>query len=87
MDTQKDVVVATEKQPTYGAAAKYAVAVIVATLATQSAYAAEIDAIGAGLSDEIGAVKTIIVGLFTLGAVLLGLFAGFRYLKRGANSA
>lgn len=90
MDKQNEVVVATQKQPTKPTlkeAFKYGVATAVVLGSMQMANAAEIDAIGASLSDEITSVKSITVGLFSLGAILLGLFAGYRYLKRGANSA
>ena len=67
-------------------AVKYGVATaVVATM--QAANAAEITAVGQGLTGEIEAGKTIIIALFTAGAILLGIFAGFRYLKRGAGSA
>lgn len=90
MDKQNKVVVATQKQPinpTLKEAVKYGVATAVVAGSMQMANAAEIDTIGASLTDEIGSVKTIVVGLFALGAILLGLFAGYRYLKKGANSA
>lgn len=87
MDNQKQVVVATKKQPTLKEAVKYGVATAIVAGSMQAANAAEISTIAQGLSDEIDAAKTIIIALFTAGAVLLGIFAGFRYLKRGANSA
>lgn len=90
MDKQNEVLAQTQKQPTNPTlkeAVKYGVATAVVAGSMQMANAAEIDTIGASLSDEITSVKTIVVGLFTLGAVLLGLFAGYRYLKKGANSA
>jgi len=43
--------------------------------------------IGAELSTEMEAGKLIIVAIMTLGATLLAMFAGYRYMKRGANSA
>lgn len=55
--------------------------------AVSFAHAAEITAVGENLAAEIAAGKTIIVSLLTAGAVLLGIFAGYRYLKKGANSA
>ncbi|MQZ56010.1 hypothetical protein F4T90_00880 [Acinetobacter junii] len=51
-----------------------------------SAYAASsIDA--TGLTSEIDGAKTTIIALFGAGLILLGIFAGWKYLKRGANSA
>lgn len=90
MDKQNEVLAQTQKQPTNPTlkeAVKYGVATAVVAGSMQMANAAEIDTIGASLSTEITSVKTIVVGLFTLGAVLLGLFAGYKYLKKGANSA
>ena len=40
-----------------------------------------------GLTSEIEGAKEIVVGLFGVGLIVLGIFAGWRYLKRGANSA
>lgn len=40
-----------------------------------------------GLTDEIDGAKTTVLALMAAGLVLLGIFAGYRYLKRGANSA
>ena len=49
--------------------------------------AAELTAIGTGLDEELAASKLITVAIMTLGATLLAMFAGYRYMKRGANSA
>lgn len=86
MDKQKEVALATKK-PTIKEAVKYGVATAIVAGSMPMANAAEITTIGQGLSEEIGAVKDLVISLFTAGAVLLGIFAGFRYLKRGANSA
>lgn len=43
--------------------------------------------IGADLTTELDAGKLIIIAVMTLGATLLAMFAGYRYMKRGANSA
>ncbi|KAA0924788.1 hypothetical protein FQ082_09320 [Psychrobacter sp. ANT_H56B] len=51
------------------------------------AMAEGIDTIGAGLTSEVTASKAIILTLFGIGATVLALFAGYRYMKRGANSA
>lgn len=86
---QNAVVVPAQKQhkPTLKEAIKYGVATAVTFGGMQLANAAEITAVGQGLNGEIDAGKAIIISLFTAGAVLLGIFAGYRYLKRGANSA
>lgn len=86
MDKQKEVVLATQK-PTLKEAVKYGVATAIVAGSMQLANAAEITQIGAGVSDEISGSKALIIQLFTAGAILLGIFAGYRYLKRGANSA
>lgn len=87
MDKQKEVVVVTQKRPTIKEAVKYGVATAIVAGSMQSANAAEIETIANGLTGEIDGSKTVIIGLFTAGAILLGIFAGWRYLKRGANSA
>lgn len=90
MDKQNEVLVLTQKEsqkPTFKQAVKYGVATAVVAGAMTSANAAEITAIGEGLTGEIDAGKALIITLFTAGAILLGIFAGWRYLKRGANSA
>lgn len=47
--------------------------------------ASSIDA--TGLTSEIDGGKATIIALFGAALVILGIFAGWRYLKRGANSA
>ena len=47
--------------------------------------ASSIDA--TGLTGEIDGGKATIIALFGTALVILGIFAGWRYLKRGANSA
>lgn len=59
----------------------------VAMLPAVSFAAGEITTIGEGLTAEIDASKAIVVAIFGAGALLLALFAGYRYMKRGANSA
>lgn len=86
MDKQKEVELATKK-PTLKEAVKYGVATAVVAGSMQMAHAGELDAVGAAVGDEISGSKTIVIALFTAGAVLLGIFAGWRYLKRGVNSA
>jgi hypothetical protein len=63
-------------------------AVVIATgtaLAIHANAASSIDA--TGLTDEIDGGKATIIALFGTALVILGIFAGWRYLKRGANSA
>ncbi|MFM7810798.1 MAG: major capsid protein [Acinetobacter junii] len=47
--------------------------------------ASSIDA--TGLTAEIDGSKATVIALFGAGLIILGIFAGWRYLKRGANSA
>lgn len=47
--------------------------------------ASSIDA--TGLTAEIDGGKATIIALYGTALVILGIFAGWRYLKRGANSA
>lgn len=54
-------------------------------LAIHANAASSIDA--TGLTDELDGAKLIVVGLFGAALVILGVFAGWRYLRRGANSA
>lgn len=75
------------KQRTFKQAFKVATGVALSYVLVAPAQAAEITAVGSGLSEEIDATKSIVLTLFGAGAVLLGIFAGYRYLKRGANSA
>lgn len=86
MDKQKEVVLATQK-PTIKEAVKYGVATAIVAGSMSVANAAEISNIASGASGEIDGAKAVIIQLFTAAAILLGIFAGFRYLKKGANSA
>lgn len=54
-------------------------------LAAHASAASSIDA--TGLTGEIDGGKATIIALFGTALVILGIFAGWRYLKRGANSA
>lgn len=88
METQKQVAV--YEQPKVGKyqLLKNAGYVVGATILTApAAYAAEITTIGAGASEEINAGKALMIALFAAAAVILGVFAGWRYFKRGINSA
>lgn len=85
--TTQNQAVSVQPQKRINEAVKFGVATAVTSLAVSSANAAEITTIAEGLSEEITGVKSIVISMFTAAAVLLGIFAGFRYLKRGANSA
>ncbi|WP_336163525.1 major capsid protein [Acinetobacter ursingii] len=53
-----------------------------------SVYASAASSIDAtGLTEEIDGSKATVIALFGAGLIILGIFAGWRYLKRGANSA
>lgn len=85
MSEKYDVVVTQQKKRNKGLYAA-ATAVAVTALAPVASNAALAE-IGAELSTEMEAGKLIIVAIMTLGATLLAMFAGYRYMKRGANSA
>tara|TARA_R110002124_G_C8966688_1_gene514591 strand:+ start:1593 stop:1880 length:288 start_codon:yes stop_codon:yes gene_type:complete len=72
------------KQKTYQVATVSTLAFAAVAPVASNAALAEI---GAELSTEMEAGKLIIVAIMTLGATLLAMFAGYRYMKRGANSA
>lgn len=40
-----------------------------------------------GLTDEISGAKESLIALFGAGLVILGIIAGWRYIKKGVNSA
>lgn len=85
MPESYDVVVTQQKKRNKGLYAA-ATAVAVTALAPVASNAS-LAGIGAELSTEMEAGKLIIVAIMTLGATLLAMFAGYRYMKRGANSA
>lgn len=84
MSDNHDVVVVEKKRSSC-----FEKAIIVAIAASMPvfAFAEGIETIGAGLTSEVTASKAIILTLFGIGATVLALFAGYRYMKRGANSA
>lgn len=84
-----EVVEASQNQPKnrFKEALKVGTATALVAVGTQAAHANDITTIGQGLTGQIDAGKSIIVGLMTAGAILLGIFAGYRYLKKGASSA
>lgn len=61
--------------------------VAIASMLPVFAYADGISTIGESLNGEVTASKAVILALFGIGATVLALFAGYRYMKRGANSA
>ena len=74
------------RKPTLTTRLKQAGVIAVGTaLAVHANAASSIDA--TGLTGEIDGAKATVITLFGAGLVLLGIFAGWRYLKRGANSA
>ncbi|EHU1489680.1 major capsid protein [Acinetobacter baumannii] len=73
-------------KPTLAARIKQALIIATGTaLALHANAASSIDS--TGLTGEIEGAKEIVTGLFGVGLIVLGIFAGWRYLKRGANSA
>lgn len=87
MSDKKEVSTVEKKQ--YNAFEKaIAFAVVSSALVASPAFAeGGISTIGAGLNTEVEASKAIVLALFGIGATVLALFAGYRYMKRGANSA
>ncbi len=74
------------RKPTLATRLKQASVVAAGTaLAAHASAASSIDA--TGLTSEIDGGKATIIALFGTALVVLGIFAGWRYLKRGANSA
>ena len=67
---------------TYGLGATLGAAMVLSPTANA---ASSIDA--TGLTAEIDGGKATIIALFGTALVILGIFAGWKYLKRGANSA
>ncbi|MDC4688668.1 major capsid protein [Acinetobacter baumannii] len=73
-------------KPTYSNRLKQLLIVVAGSaLAIHASAASSIDA--TGLTGEIEGAKDTVLGLFGVALVVLGVFAGWRYLKRGANSA
>lgn len=67
---------------------KFGQALVVGVVASMPLFAmADIAVMGEAMNTEVEAAKGIIVSLFGIGATVLALFAGYRYMKRGANSA
>ncbi len=74
------------RKPTLSTSLKQALVIVLGTaLAAHASAASSIDA--TGLTGEIDGGKATIIALFGTALVILGIFAGWRYLKRGANSA
>ena len=73
-------------EPTLATRIKQALIIASGTaLAIHANAASSIDS--TGLTAEISGAKDVVLGLFGIALVVLGVFAGWRYLKRGANSA
>lgn len=84
MDKNTNIVLV--RKPTFKTRLQQAAIIVTGTaLASYASAASSIDA--SGLTDEIDGVQTIVIGLFGVAITILGMFAGWRYLKRGANSA
>ena len=83
---EKQNVIQLVRKPTLLTRLKQAFVIAVGTaLAAHASAASSIDA--TGLTGEIDGGKATIIALFGTALVILGIFAGWRYLKRGANSA
>jgi hypothetical protein len=83
---EKKNVILFVRKPTLTTRFKQAAVIATGTaLAIHANAASSIDA--TGLTGEIDGGKATIVALFGTALVILGIFAGWRYLKRGANSA
>ena len=84
--SEKNGVVTLHSRPSF--ATRLNQAAILATgfvLVAHANAASSIDA--TGLTAEIDGGKATIIALFGTALVILGIFAGWKYLKRGANSA
>lgn len=85
MEAQKNAVTLVAK-PTLTTRLKQAAIIGTGVALSNMAFAAgSLDA--TALTSELDNAKTIVIGIFGAGMVVLGLFVGWRYLKRGANSA
>ena len=83
---EKQNVIQLVRKPTLSTRLKQAFVIAAGTaLAAHASAASSIDA--TGLTGEIDGGKATIIALFGTALVILGIFAGWRYLKRGANSA
>ena len=83
---EKQNVIQLVRKPTITTLFKQAAVIAIGTaLAIHANAASSIDA--TGLTGEIDGGKATIIALFGTALVILGIFAGWRYLKRGANSA
>lgn len=56
-------------------------------LANTAHAAGSLDAVGTAMTGEIDGGKAILITVFSAAAVVIGLMIGWRYLKRGGNSA
>ena len=83
---EKQNVIQLVRKPTLSTRLKQVSVIAAGTaLAAHASAASSIDA--TGLTAEIDGSKATVIALFGAGLIILGIFAGWRYLKRGANSA
>lgn len=76
------------KKPTLATRLKQGAVIGAGTaLAIHANAASSFDTAATGFTDEIDGAKTIVIGVFTVALTVLAVFVGWRYLKRGANSA
>ena len=67
---------------------RFGQAVVLATGTALAAYTSAASSIDTtGITDEIDGAKTTVIALFGAGLIILGIIAGYRKLKQGANSA
>lgn len=73
-------------KPGFATRTKQATLAVATYMAVQAVWAAS-SIPTEGLTGEIDGSKATVILLFGAAIVILGMFAGWRYLKRGANSA
>lgn len=49
--------------------------------------ASSLSAVGTSFTDELDGAKAVIITILSAAAIVLGLLVGWRYMKRGGNSA
>lgn len=49
--------------------------------------ASSLSAVGTSFTDELDGAKAVIITILSGAAIVLGLLVGWRYMKRGGNSA
>lgn len=83
---ENNQVIELTKKPSFATRTQQAVVAALTYVVVQTAFAAS-SIPTTGLTDEITGSKDTTILLFGAAIVILGMFAGWRYLKRGANSA